>query len=125
MFNEISVIGYLGKEPEIQATARQESVAKISVGSSVWDKENPYTIWVNVTLWGRAAEYAEQHLHKGDMVHVVGTLIADKSTGSPRIYQRKDGTAGTSYDVKGRLITRLTKKSADKSAFQEEDDYLF
>lgn len=124
MFNELSVIGYLGKEPDVQATQKQETVVRISVGTSVWDKENPYTIWISVVLWGRSAEYAQKHLHKGDMVHIVGTLIADKSSGNPRIYQRKDGTAATSYEIKGRIVTRLSKKVADKNGF-EDDDYLF
>lgn len=124
MFNELSVIGYLGKEPEIQATQKQEIVAKLSVGTSVWDKENPYTIWINVTLWGRSADYAKNHLHKGDMVHIVGTLVADKTSGNPRIYQRKDGTAATSYEIKGRIVTRLVKKSSGGN-YQDEDESLF
>lgn len=125
MYNELNVIGYLGKDPETQFTATEDKVVKVSVGSTVWDKINPYTIWVNVAFWGKAAEYTERHLHKGDMVHIVGTLIADKATGSPKIYQRKDGTSATSYDVKGRLITRLARKTAEDSNYEDNDDYLF
>lgn len=124
-FNEVSFIGHLGKEPEVKAMVSGETVAKLFVGSSVWDKETPYSIWFVVNLWGKSAEYAGKNLHKGDMVHIVGTLIADKSTGSPRIYQRKDGTAATNYELKGRLVTRLTKKNAEKNGFEEEDEYLF
>ena len=40
MFNEVSFIGHLGKDPDIQVTKNQETVARLSVGSSVWDKEN-------------------------------------------------------------------------------------
>lgn len=122
MFNEVSFIGHLGKEPDIQVTQKQETVVKLSVGSSVWDKYNPYTIWFTVTLWGRSAEYARKNLHKGDMVHVVGTILADKTTGNPRIYHRKDGTVGTSYEVNGRLITRIVKKATGGSGYQDEDE---
>ena len=125
MYNEISFVGHLGKEPEIQATVKGETVMKLWVGSSVWDKETPYTIWFSVNLWGKSAEYGKKNLHKGDMVHVVGTIIADKSTGGPRIYQRKDGTVGANYELKGRLVTRLSKKNTEKTDYAEEDEYLF
>ena len=124
MFNEVSFIGHLGKDPDIQATKNQETVARLSVGSSVWDKENPYTIWFVVNLWGKSADYAQKNLHKGDLVHIVGTLIADKTTGSPRIYHRKDDTVGTSYEVKGRLVTRISKRVNDNVG-DDADDYLF
>lgn len=125
MFNEVSFIGHVAKEPEVRFTNSGEMAVKLFIGSSVWDKDKPYTIWFAVNLWQKSAAYAESHIHKGDMVHVVGTLIADKETGSPRIYRRKDGTAATNYELKGRLVTRLTKKNAEKNGFEEEDEYLF
>lgn len=124
-FNEVSFIGYVGRDPEISATPQGDKVAKISVGSSVWSKDNPYTIWFTVYLWGGSANYTEKHIHKGDMVHVVSTIIADKVTGGPKIYERRDGTSGTSYEVKARLITRLVRKDSNAVAdYEESNDYF-
>ena len=125
MFNEISFIGYVGRDPVITETPQGDKVVKLSVGSSVWSKDNPYTIWFTVYLWGGSANYTEKHVRVGDMVHIVGTTIADRVTGGPKLYERRDGTTGASYEVKARIITRLARKDANKIAdYEDSDDYF-
>lgn len=125
MFNEVSFIGYVGRDPEISATPQGDKVAKLSVGSSVWSKDNPYTIWFTVYLWGGSANYTEKHIHKSDMVHIVGTIIADRVSGNPKVYIRKDGSPASSYEVKARLITRLISKNAVSQAEYEDSESYF
>lgn len=125
MFNEVSFIGYVGRDPEISATPQGDKVVKLSVGSSVWSKDNPYTIWFTVYLWGGSANYTEKHIHKSDMVHIVGTIIADRVSGNPKVYIRKDGSPASSYEVKARLITRLISKNAVCQAEYEDSESYF
>lgn len=122
MFNELTVVGHLTKDPETSYTAAQEKVVKVSLGSSVWRKDKPYTIWVTVYVWGGAADFAEKHVHKGDLVQIVGSLLPDRETGNPKVYRRQDGSFGSSYEIKCRLLTRLHKKDGGEKPYADLDD---
>lgn len=126
MFNELTVVGHLTKDPEVSYTTGQDKVVKVSLGSSVWRKDKPYTIWVTVYVWGGAADFAEKHVHKGDLVQIVGSLLPDRETGNPKVYRRHDGSFGSSYEIKCRLLTRLHKKDPNSNPYPQgdiDDDY--
>ena len=76
--NKVLVIGNLGKDPEVRM-AGEAKVASFSV--AVTERYNDRngqrqekTEWVNVELWARLAEIAEQYLKKGSPVYVEGKL---------------------------------------------------
>ena len=46
---------------------------------------------------------------------VKGRLNADPETGAPRIWERKDGSPGASYEVTAREIIFLTGRDAGES----------
>ena len=132
-FNELSVIGTVEKIPQINITKEKQLVVNLSIGSPVWTKERTFTLWVEVALWGRAAEFTRDHIGRGDLVHVVGTLLPDKETGNPRIFQRRNGTYATRLEIKGRLITLLnvspnssySQETTENSEFDDEVNNLF
>jgi len=83
----------------------------LRVASSTWTKEGEYTTWFIASFWNKPAEYIMKNLKVGDLVHLVGTLRADRETGNPRVYKKRDGNFASEYEIKGRLITRLTKST--------------
>lgn len=76
--NKVMVIGNLGRDPEVRM-AGEAKVASFSVGvTERYNDRNGQrqekTEWVNVDLWARLAEIAEQYLKKGSPVYVEGKL---------------------------------------------------
>ncbi len=76
--NKVMIIGNLGRDPEVRM-AGQSKVANFSV--AVTERYNDRngqrqekTEWINVVMWGRQAEIAEQYLKKGSSVYIEGKL---------------------------------------------------
>jgi single-strand DNA-binding protein len=62
-------------------------------------KQRGETMWLKCTTFGKAAETANQWLTKGKHIMVTGHLQFDKETGNPRIFTRRDGSAGASFEI--------------------------
>lgn len=91
--NKVMLIGNLTRDPELRYTPKGTAVADISLAiNRVWNNEQNQkqeeTIFVDVTLWGRQAELAQQYLTKGRGCYIEGRLQMDtwddKETGKKR-----------------------------------------
>ncbi len=91
--NKVMLIGNLTRDPELRHTPKGTAVAEISLAiNRVWNNEQGQkqedTTFVEVTLWGRQAELAQQYLTKGRPVYIEGRLSLDtwddKETGKKR-----------------------------------------
>jgi single-strand DNA-binding protein len=91
--NKVMLIGNLTRDPELRYTPSGKAVADISLAiNRVWNNEQGQkqeeTIFVDVTLWSRQAELAQQYLSKGRGVYIEGRLQMDtwddKETGKKR-----------------------------------------
>ena len=78
--NKVTLIGNLGRDPELRYTPQGKAVATLSVATSnrrknkqtgEWEDE---TQWHRVTVLDKQAEYAGQKLTKGRTVYVEGSL---------------------------------------------------
>ena len=78
MLNKVTLIGRLGKEPEIKYSASGMPVAKMTLATSERVKENDnwvdHTEWHTLTAFGKTAEFAQNYLGKGRLVYVEGKL---------------------------------------------------
>ena len=77
--NRVTLIGNLGKDPEIKYTPSGTAVAKITLATNerFKDKAGEWqdrTEWHNVVLWQRLAEIAGEYLKKGSKVYIEGRL---------------------------------------------------
>jgi single-strand DNA-binding protein len=99
-FNKITIVGYLGRDPELRYTAQGTAVCKMSVATterrrSANGETEEHTTWFRVTVWGRQAELANEYLGKGRQVYVEGRLrleeYADRE-GNPRISPEVNAT---------------------------------
>lgn len=78
--NKVTLIGFLGQEPEVRYLPNGSAVTNISLATSEsWrDKqsgeEKERTEWHRVVLFGKLAEIAGEYLHKGSQVYIEGQL---------------------------------------------------
>jgi single-strand DNA-binding protein len=77
--NRVTLIGNLGRDPELRSTPGGTSVATFTLATSErWtDKDGGQqerTEWHNIVAWGRQAEVCAQYLRKGSGVYIEGRL---------------------------------------------------
>ena len=120
-YHEITIIGNLGRDPELRYTPGGLAVANFPLAANRRYRDNQgeqvkETVWFKVTLWERQAEIANQFLQRGSQVMIRGRLNPDPDTGSPRVFDRRDGSCGASYEVTAREIVFLGGHGSEEPA---------
>jgi single-strand DNA-binding protein len=91
--NHVFLIGNLTREPELTYSPKGTPIASLglAINRVRTDEENrkhEEATFVDVTLWARLAEIAQQYLHKGSPAFIEGRLQLDswedKQTGQKR-----------------------------------------
>lgn len=77
--NRVTLIGKLGKDPEIRYVPSGQACANLSVATNEkWvskeGKAQEATEWHRVVVWGKLAESCGEHLSKGRTVYLEGKL---------------------------------------------------
>jgi single-strand DNA-binding protein len=78
--NKVMLIGNVGNDPEIRATASGARVAKVSLATNrSWTdrnsgQKNEKTEWHRLTFFGRLVDIVEQYVKKGDRLYVEGRI---------------------------------------------------
>jgi single-strand DNA-binding protein len=114
-FNKITIVGYLGRDPEIRYTADGTAVCHFSVATTEKRKDprtgeaQDATTWFRVTAWRRQAEVANQYLSKGKQVYVEGRLRQEE-------YTDRDGNRRTSLEVSATEIHFLGAKGDESGS---------
>ncbi len=96
-FNKITIVGYLGRDPELKTTPQGTALCKFSVATTERKKgatgeQEELTTWFRVTVWGRQAELANEYLSKGRQVYVEGRLRVEE-------YTDREGNTRSSLEV--------------------------
>ena len=104
--NKITIIGHLGRDPEMRYTPSGDAVTNFSVATSRRYRtrdgdQREETEWFNISAWGRLAEVTNQYLAKGRQVYVEGRL-------SSRLYQSQNGETRVSLDVNAQEVQFLS-----------------
>ncbi len=148
--NKVMLIGNLTRDPELRYTPKGTAVTDIGLAiNRIWKDEQGQkqeeTTFVDVTLWGRQAELAQQYLTKGNPVYIEGRLNLDtwddKTTGQKRSKLKVIGenlqflSSGKSSGATGgqpasrpaapRSGPPQGATAAPADDFQEEDDIPF
>ena len=126
MYQQITIVGYLGNDPDMRFTPNGQAVTSFSLASSRKYTNNSgqqidETTWFRISVWGAQAESCNQYLSKGRPVLVVGRLRPDPQTGSPRVFTRQDGSMGASYEVTAQTVRFLPSGGSRSTAGYEED----
>lgn len=116
MFQEITIVGNLGRDPEMRYTPDGTPVTTLSVATSrKWvapdGGKHEETIWWRVECWRKQAEAVAQYLKKGRQVMVKGRLKVDPATGAPRIWTGQDGKPRVSLEITAESVLFLGGRS--------------
>lgn len=114
MFQQTIAVGNVGKDAEMRYTPAGQPVTSFSVAtnSQYTAKDGEVikkTVWFRVTVWGKAAEACHIYVKKGMTVMVVGTLVADDATGSPKVFKKQDGSSGATFEINAQTVKFLSR----------------
>ena len=98
MYQQITLIGNLGNDPEMRYTSSGVPVASFSLAvNKSWTSQDgtkqDKTTWFRVTTWRKQAEIVSQYLTKGRQVFVIGEIE------EARPWTDKDGNHRASLEV--------------------------
>ncbi len=115
MYQQITLIGNLGRDPEMRYTPTGVPVTSFTMAvSRNWvgqdGQRQEKTTWFRVTAWRKLAETASQYLTKGSKVLVVGELE------DPNAYIDREGQARASLEVTAQTIRFLSTRGEAGSA---------
>jgi single-strand DNA-binding protein len=121
-FNKITIVGYLGRDPQLRHTPQGTPVCNFSVATTEKRKNargetEEHTIWFRVTTWGRQAELANEYLAKGRQVYVEGRLRLEE-------YTDREGFLRTSAEVNASEVHFLGQRRADTNGGAERADEI-
>ena len=117
MYQQIVVVGNLGRDPEMRYTASGTPVTSLSVATNRKYTGSDgqvvkETTWFRVSVFGKQAEACAQYLKKGSSVLVEGRLTPDAQTGGPRMWTRQDGTTGANFEIAANTVRFLSTREA-------------
>ncbi len=94
--NKVTLLGNLGKDPEVKFLPSGQAVANFSIATTdrVKDKASDQwqdrTEWHNITAYGRTAEIVRDYVKKGNKLYIEGRLTTrswdDKET-NKKVYR--------------------------------------
>lgn len=109
-FNKITIIGNLGRDPELRYTPQGVAVCdfSVAVNDRKRDKAGEFqdvTTWFKVTFWRNQAENASKYLTKGRQVYVEGRLEVEEWTD-------RDGKSRQTLVIQGSELQFLGEKGS-------------
>ncbi len=110
MYQQITLVGNLGQDPEMRYTASGVPVTNFSVATSrTWTgpdgQRQEKTVWFRVTAWRRLAETCNEYLSKGRRVLVVGEME------EPNIWTDQGGNTRADLQLTARDVHFLSTRS--------------
>lgn len=119
-YNKITLIGNVGRDPEIRSISADKKVADISiaVNDSFTDtngQRQDKTEWFRVSFWNQKAEVIEKYVRKGQPIYVEGRLRV-------RTYTDKEGKERYSLEVIAQEFTLLGNRQneGDSGSYNNE-----
>lgn len=109
MYQQITLVGNLGQDPEMRYTPSGVPVTSFSLAvNKSWvgadGQRQDKTLWFRVTAWRKLAETASQYLTKGRQILVVGEVE------EARPWTDRDGNQRASLEVTAQTIKFLNTR---------------
>jgi len=107
--NKAIVIGTLGQDPDVKATANGGTICNVSVATNEsWKDKNTgekkeATEWHRIVMFGKLAEIAAQYLKKGSQAYFEGRIQTRK-------WQDGQGNDRYSTEINASQMTMLDSK---------------
>ena len=130
MFQRVTLIGNVGRDPQMRYTPDGTPVTDFSLATTTtlskstrpecpagWKESYngrnwELTTWWRVTTWRQLAETCNQFLSKGSQVYVEGELrgAAANGTQSPQVWTGSDGVPRASYELTARMVRFIGRR---------------
>lgn len=124
MYQEITIIGNLGKDPVSKVGASGKSYASFSVGVNRKDANGQKeTAWFSVSTFEKTGQYVMNYAKQGSLVMVKGRLQFDpQNYGGPRIWTDNNGNPRANFEIIAEKVQILSGfKNADGDQPQRQD----
>ena len=95
MLNVVAIMGRMVKDPELKTTNSGKSVCSFRIANDSGYKDasgQSQTNWLDVTAWGKTAEFVCKYFPKGALIAIDGRLQS-------RNYQDKSGNNRNAVEV--------------------------
>lgn len=125
--NSVTILGFLGTEPDSKVLPNGDSVTTISVATSrKWQsattKETKELVeWHRIILYRNLAEVAREYLHKGSQVYIQGYLRTRKWEDKDKIERYTTEIIAEKIELLGKQNSEQIKQNeVEKTSTQEE-----
>ena len=121
MYQNVTIVGNVGRDPEMRYTAEGVGVCSFSVAvNRRWTnrqtgEQNEKTTWFRISAWRNLAETCSQYVHKGMLILVTGEIEANA-------YIASDGQARASLELRAQTVKFLSSRR-DSEGYYDEGDY--
>lgn len=122
MVNKVTLIGFLGKDPEIRRLENSTPVGKFTLATNESYKDangewQTLTEWHEIVVWRGLAEQAERMFKKGSLVYIEGKITHRK-------YTDKNGIERYGTEIvanSARLLEKREGGGSRESSFPSEE----
>ena len=116
MVNKVTLIGRLGRSPELRHAQSGKSVCTFTLATDSGFGDNRKTDWHNITAFEKVADNCAKYLRKGALVYIEGRITYDT--------YEKDGIKRTNVKIIANDVRFIGAKSDNpESAPQPDDGY--
>ena len=117
--NRVTLIGNLGRDPEVRYTQGGAAVANFTMATTDrWTdpsgEKKERTEWHRIVAWGKQAEIAGEYLRKGRQVYVEGSL-------QTREWTDRDGNKKCTTEIRAQRFQMLGRRD-DRPASSERQE---
>jgi len=138
MLNKVTLIGNLGKDPDLRRLENGRAVVSFSLATSETWKDKTTgermqrTEWHNIVAWGSNAEFADKWLAKGKPIYIEGKLQTRSYEKDGQTHYRTEIVADRfqflpgGKDQSSNVVEKqeVATKSAEPETEAEDDDDL-
>lgn len=125
MYQQITIVGNVGRDPEMRYTGGGTAVCSFSVAvSRSWtdkttNERREKTTWFKVTAWRQLAETCSQYVKKGMQILVIGEIDASA-------YVTQNGEPRASLELTASTVKFLGSRGdsgGSSSSYSDEGGY--
>jgi single-strand DNA-binding protein len=120
MYNKVILVGNLTRDIELRYTPSGTAVAKFGLATNrvysdpVTKEKKQEVMFIDITVFGRAAETANQYLKKGSQVLVEGRLSLNQWTG-------QDGQKRSKHEIIAEQVKFLGGRDNQNSGYSDNN----
>jgi single-strand DNA-binding protein len=122
MYQQITIVGNVGRDPELRFTPQGVAVCDFSVavnrrfGGQNGAEPREETTWFKVTCWRNLAETVSKYVRKGKQILVVGEIAASA-------YTDKSGQPAASLELTAQTVKFLGSRDDSDGGEREFEDF--